>query len=128
MKKKKNKKQAVVETVVEEPANEEEAQQAEPEEELVVHNKKGNGKKRARDEEDGAVDEDAVKKAVKQLNEVSSEHIEQFKSAAETVAQKHKSDPIVPLAAALAILSGATKVNPKSVLTDREVNKSRQTI
>ncbi len=113
--------------MAEEPADEEEAQQPAPEddddEELVVHSKKG-GKKRAHAETDGGVDEAAVKKAVKQLDEVTSELIEQFKSAAEGVAQKHEDDPIVPIAAALAILSGATKVNPKSVLTQREVNKA----
>jgi flagellum-specific peptidoglycan hydrolase FlgJ len=110
----------------EEPADEEEAQkpaeeEAEEEEELVVHNKKG--KKRGHDEEsNGNADEANIKKVLKQLNEVSEEFITQFKGTAQEVATKHKSDPLVPLAAAIAILTGATKVNPKSILTDREVN------
>ncbi len=54
------------------------------------------------------------------MNEVSEELVQQFKSVAEKVVKKNKNDPVAPLAAAIAIMSGATKVVTKSVLTQRE--------
>lgn len=69
---------------------------------------------------DYQIDHAAVNEAVKQLEAVSEDLIKTFKSAAQKCVKKHNNDAIVPMAAALAVLSGATKVVTTSILTGRE--------
>jgi hypothetical protein len=66
------------------------------------------------------IDEEAISKVVKSLAEVSDELIEQFKPTAHKVIKKNNGVAVDPLAAAIAIMSGATRVITKSVLTQRE--------
>ena len=117
--KKKNKKQKEEEEQVEEAPAEEEA--AEEEEEVVI---KSNKKASQNEESAGTVnvDEEKVNKAVKSIEEVSEELIEQFRTIAQKVLKKTKDDAAAPLAAALAVLTGANKVVTKSILTQREVS------
>jgi len=102
-KKKKKNKQAPAAEEVEEEQQQEQAEEQEHE----------NGKS-------DFADDYKVNEVVKSLNEVSEELVQQFKSVAEKVVKKNKNDPVAPLAAAIAIMSGATKVVTKSVLTQRE--------
>lgn len=67
------------------------------------------------------MDHSRVNEVVKSLNDVNADLIEQFRATAEKVVKKHNSDPVAPLAAAIAVLSGATKVITNSLLTQREV-------
>ena len=89
---------------------------ADEEKEEEAENGNGNGKAATVDFSDDA----SVNKAVTSISEVSEELIEQFRSAAQKVVKKNKGDAIAPLAAAIAIMSGATKVVTKSILTQRE--------
>ena len=115
--KKKNKKQKEEEEQVEEAAPVEE--EAEEEEELVV---KSNKKASQSESTTVSVDEEKVNKAVKSIEEVSEDLIEQFRTVAQKVLKKTKDDPAAPLAAALVVLTGANKVVTKSILTQREVS------
>ena len=54
------------------------------------------------------------------MAEVSAELVEQFKPAAEKLSKKNKGDTMGSLAAALAVMSGATRVITTSILTQRE--------
>ncbi len=58
--------------------------------------------------------------AVKSLDRVSADLIEKFKEGAQEVLESK--DPITALAAALAVISGCTKVSQRSLLTSREVS------
>lgn len=69
---------------------------------------------------DTFADDSKVNEVVKSLDGVSEELVEQFKNVATKVVKKHGGDSAAPLAAAIAILSGATKVVTKSLLTQRE--------
>ena len=111
--KKKNKKQKEEE----EPAEEAAPAEEEAEEELVIKS----NKKESHGEAKSNVDDEKVNKAVKSIEEVTDELIEQFRSVAQKVLKKTKDDPAAPLAAALAVLTGANKVVTKSLLTQREV-------
>lgn len=66
------------------------------------------------------MDHSKVNEVLKSLNDVNTDLIEQFRATAQKVVKKHNEDPVVPLAAAIAILAGATKVITKSLLTQRE--------
>jgi len=66
------------------------------------------------------VDEESINKAVKQIQEVSEEILAQFKTHADKLAKKNKGDAVSSLAAAIAVMSGATRVITKSILTERE--------
>lgn len=96
-----------------EPEEEEEAAEQEEQEEA------------AEEEEEAAesnyeIDHAKVNEIVKQLDAVSKDLIETFRNAAQKCVKKHSNDPVVPIAAALAVLTGATKVVTKSILTQRE--------
>lgn len=111
----------------EQPAEEENGnghveEEAQEEEDSFQKKKK---KKHSNDSENGgyqAVDDSKVSEVVKSLGDVAEELIEQFKSHAQKVIKKNKEDPAAPLAAAIAILSGATKKVTKSILTQRDVS------
>lgn len=98
-----------------EPAEDEE----EEESELVI---KSNKKRSHSESENGVsqVDDPKLNKALRELEGISDELIEQFRSSAENLTKKHKNDSIRPLAAALVCLTGAHKVAPISLLTQRE--------
>lgn len=119
-KNKKNKKQKEVkEEVVEEeeevaaPVQNDEAEEEE-EEEMQQSQPKSQ-------QSNYEMDHSRVNEVVKSLNDVNADLIEQFRATAEKVVKKHNSDPVAPLAAAIAVLSGATKVITNSLLTQREV-------
>ncbi len=129
-KQKKNKKkkqateeQAEKEVEVEESAEKEETAvqndeaDADEEEEMKITSQS----KSSSQESTYQMDHSKVNEVVKSLNDVNTELIEQFRATAQKVVKKHNEDPVVPLAAAIAILSGATKVITKSLLTQREV-------
>jgi hypothetical protein len=133
-KSKKNKKE-VEEEQVEEPQVEENGagEQAEEEngnghvEEEVQEEEESFQKKKKKKHSDesengSSVDESKVSEVVKSLGEVAEELIEQFRSHAQKVIKKNKEDPALPLAAAIAILSGATKKVTRSLLTQRDVS------
>lgn len=126
-KKKKKKKGKQAEEPVEEENGKEEAQEEAPvaaqeeeqeqEEELVIKSNKKGANKRPAESDD--FDDAQVSKVAKSLEEVTDELVEQFKSAAQKMVKK-SGDSVRPLAAAFAILTGATKVVTKSLLTQRE--------
>lgn len=66
------------------------------------------------------VDDESIQKVVKQIQEVSDEIVAQFKTHAEKLAKKNKGDATASLAAAIAVMSGATRVITTSILTGRE--------
>ncbi|RNA29705.1 nucleolar RNA helicase 2-like [Brachionus plicatilis] len=107
----------------EEPAEQAENGQEEEEDEedaeLVI---KSNKKRSHSESENGVshVDNAKLDKALKEIQGISDELVEQFRSSAENLAKKHKNDSIRPLAAALVCLTGAHKVTPVSLLTQRE--------
>ncbi len=65
------------------------------------------------------LDQDAVNAAVKQLQEVSSDLVNTFRKAAQAAVKKFE-EPVNAVAAALAVMTGATKVVTTSILTNRE--------
>ncbi len=68
--------------------------------------------------------EASTKDAARALDRVAPELIEQFREGASEVLESK--DPVTALAAALAVISGCTKVSNRSLLTSREViNKLR---
>ena len=82
-----------------EPEEEEEAPEQEEQEEA------------AEEEEEAAesnyeIDHAKVNEIVKQLDAVSKDLIETFRNAAQKCVKKHSNDPVVPIAAALAVLTG----------------------
>merc|ERR1712127_439159 len=66
------------------------------------------------------VDPSKVASVVQEIGTVPADVLDQFKKTAGDVLAKSKSDPAAPLAAALAILTGANKVITHSPLTQRE--------
>lgn len=110
-KKHKNKKNKEEEEVEEEPAAPAEEEENE-DEEMKTHSQKS--------ESAYEMDHSKVNEVVQSLNSVNTELIEQFRSTAQKVVKKFNSDPVAPLAAAIAILAGANKVVSKSLLTQRE--------
>lgn len=74
----------------------------------------------ANGESDYQIDHAKVNEIVKQLDEVSKDLINTFRSAAQKCVKKNNNDAIAPMAAALAVLTGATKVITTSILTQRE--------
>lgn len=73
-------------------------------------------------ESDFQIDNDKLNEVVGQLEEVSTDLINTFRKAAQKCVKKNNNDPIVPMAAALAVLTGATKVTKSttSILSGRE--------
>ena len=73
------------------------------------------------EEENGNSSNDPkVNEIVNWLAEVSNDIIGQFKAVAQKVIKSNSQNAVNPLAAAIAILSGATRVVTKSLLTGRE--------
>lgn len=107
--KKKSKKEAEPE-----PEPEEAEPEAEPEAEAEEAEEEANG------ESDYQIDHEKVNEVVKQLSEVSPDLINTFRNAAQKCIKKHNNDAVTPVAAALAVMSGATKVITTSILTQRE--------
>jgi len=91
----------------------------EPEEPIKKKQKKKHVKAQEESQDDDGEDSAQVTKVVKSLSEVDDEFVEQFRSVASKIIKKYD-NPADPLAAAIAILSGATKVVTKSALTQRE--------
>lgn len=134
-KSKKSKKEPVEEVAEEEPevekpvkkskkkSKKEAEPEPEPEPELEAEAEaETNGEEANGDEEtsDYQIDQEKVNEVVKQLGEVTKDLINTFRSAAQKCVKKHNNDPIVPMAAALAVLTGATKKVTTSILTGRE--------
>merc|ERR1712127_401542 len=92
----------------------EEEAEAQPEAEAEAEEEETNG------ESDYQLDQAAVDAAVAQIEDVSKDLINTFKAAAQKCVKKHNNDPVVPFAAALAVMTGATKVITTSILTQRE--------
>ena len=90
---------------------------------MVLKQKKQKKKhaKAQEESQDEGEDSAEVAKVAKSLSEVSDELVDQFRPTANKIIKKYD-NPADPLAAAIAILSGATKVVTKSALTQREVN------
>jgi len=107
--KKKSKKEAEPE-----PEPEEAEPEAEPEADAEEAEEEANG------ESDYQIDHEKVNEVVKQLSEVSPDLINTFRNAAQKCIKKHNNDAVTPVAAALAVMSGATKVITTSILTQRE--------
>lgn len=99
------------------PVHNDEAAEEEEEEEMQI----SQGNKKTSEPSTYEMDHSKVNEVVKELNDVNTELIEQFRSVAQKVVKKHSDDPVAPLAAAIAVLAGATKVVTKSLLTQREV-------
>jgi hypothetical protein len=124
-KNKKNKKNKAAAKQEEAAVEEEETEAApvhndeatEEEEEMQI----SQGNKKTSEPSTYEMDHSKVNEVVKELNDVNTELIEQFRSVAQKVVKKHSDDPVAPLAAAIAVLAGATKVVTKSLLTQREV-------
>merc|ERR1712127_477523 len=93
---------------------EKKAKKEEPEAEAEAEEEETNG------ESDYQLDQAAVDAAVAQIEDVSKDLINTFKAAAQKCVKKHNNDPVVPFAAALAVMTGATKVITTSILTQRE--------
>lgn len=116
-KKKKDKKHKQEEQEEEQPINDEApAAEEDEDEEMKVHSQKSNKSEASNYE----MDHSKVNDVVKSLNDVNTDLIEQFRSTAQKVVKKFNSDPVAPLAAAIAILAGANKVSTKSLLTQRD--------
>ncbi len=98
------------------PVHNDEAAEEEEEEMQISQ-----GNKKTSEPSTYEMDHSKVNEVVKELNDVNTELIEQFRSVAQKVVKKHSDDPVAPLAAAIAVLAGATKVVTKSLLTQREV-------
>ncbi len=93
-----------------EPEAEEEAAEEEAEEEA---------EEAANGDAEYQIDQEAVNTAVKQLQEVSSDLVNTFRKAAQSCVKKFE-EPVNAVAAALAVMTGATKVITTSILTNRE--------
>lgn len=129
MKKAKKSKKEPVEEVAEEVVEEVEVKKvkkekkAKKEPEPVVEEEEVAAAPEEEEEEatsDYQIDQDKVNEVVKQLEDVSKDLINTFRNAASKCVKKHNNDPVVPMAAALAVLTGATKVITTSILTNRE--------
>lgn len=131
LKKNKKNKEKKEEEQVEEQQEEvaQEAEEEQVEEEQPKKHKKTKKQKEEEEEQQQQEDEEEngnisndpkVNEIVKSLAEVSNDIIGQFKAVAQKVIKSNSQNAINPLAAAIAILSGATKVVTKSVLTGRE--------
>merc|ERR1712231_1153 len=92
----------------------EEEAEAQPEAEAEAEEEETNG------ESDYQLDQAAVDAAVAQIEDVSKDLINTFRAAAQKCVKKNNNDAIIPMAAALAVLTGATKVITTSILTNRE--------
>lgn len=129
-KKNKKNKERKEEEQVEEPQEEvvQEAEEEQVEEEQPKKHKKTKKQKEEEEEEQQEAEEEngyasndpKVNEIVQSLAEVSNEIIGQFKAVAQKVIKSNSQNALNPLAAAIAILSGATKVVTKSILTGRE--------
>jgi len=110
---------------VEAEIDEEEAEEAEEEaedDEDDFKAKKGGKKRNGGSDEPHEFDmsDPRIEQAVKSLDDVEESLLEQFKSVAQRVLKKHKSDATAPLAAALAVMSGANKRVSKSLLSNKD--------
>lgn len=72
------------------------------------------------EESDYQLDQAAVDAAVAKIEDVSKDLINTFRAAAQKCVKKHNNDPIVPFAAALAVMTGATVKKTTSILTQRD--------
>jgi len=92
----------------------------EAEEEVTAEPEAAEEEEEANGESDYQIDHAKVNEVVKQLDEVSKDLINTFRAAAQKCVKKNNNDAIIPMAAALAVLTGATKVITTSILTNRE--------
>lgn len=125
-KKKKKKNKAKSEAVEEEAAEESESKPADDETQETA------GGENEEAEEEIEIDESAVEKVFKQLEGVEESLLNAYKPVAQKLSRKFKNDPLVPLSAAIVVLSGANKRKANkmskngggdgcSLLTQREV-------